>query len=61
MRALFDDTHQVAEGAGAAPLAAALKAGRKPGERIGVILSGGNVDRQAYQRILAGGLTGSAA
>jgi len=61
MRALFDDTHQVAEGAGAAPLAAALKAGRQAGERIGVILSGGNVDRPAYQRILAGGLTGSVA
>jgi len=61
MRALFDDTHQVAEGAGAAPLAAALKAGRQAGERIGVILSGGNVDRPAYQRILADGLTGSAA
>jgi threonine dehydratase len=54
MRAYFDDTHQVAEGAGAAPLAAVLKAGPGAGKRVGVILSGGNVDRGAYQRILAG-------
>jgi threonine dehydratase len=53
MRAYFDDTHQVAEGAGAAPLAAALMAGKHAGRRIGVILSGGNVDRRAYRSILA--------
>jgi threonine dehydratase len=49
---LFDDTHQVAEGAGAAALAALLKSARRPGLRHAVIVSGGNVDRALYQRIL---------
>ncbi|MCC6194248.1 MAG: threonine dehydratase [Burkholderiales bacterium] len=55
MRAYYDDTHQVAEGAGAAPLAALLKAPDRHGKRMGVILSGGNVDRDAYARILHDG------
>jgi threonine dehydratase len=54
MRAYFDDTHQVAEGAGAAPLAAMLQDGERAGRRTGVILSGGNVDRDLYHRVLAG-------
>jgi threonine dehydratase len=53
MRALFADTHQVAEGAGAAPLAALLKEGERAGARAAVILSGGNVDRDVYVRVLA--------
>lgn len=53
MRAYFSDTHNVAEGAGAAPLAAALVEGaRNRGGRIGLILSGGNVDRDVFARIL---------
>ncbi len=55
MRIYFDDTHQVAEGAGAAPLAALLKAKPRGAQREAVILCGGNVDRPLYQRILAGG------
>jgi threonine dehydratase len=55
MRAWFDDAHQVAEGAGAAPLAALLKWSGRAGRRAGVVLSGGNVDRALYQRVLAGG------
>jgi threonine dehydratase len=55
MRAYFSDTHQVAEGAGAAPLAALLKDGRAAGARAAVILTGGNVDRDAYLRVLSGG------
>jgi threonine dehydratase len=55
MRIYFDDTHQVAEGAGAAPLAALLKAAPRGARREAVILCGGNVDRPLYQRILAGG------
>jgi threonine dehydratase len=55
MRAYFTDTHQVAEGAGAAPLAALLKEGDRAGGRVAVILSGGNVDREVYARVLAGG------
>lgn len=55
MRALFDDTHQVAEGAGAAPLAAALKWDGRAGRRVGVVLSGGNVDRALYAGLIAQG------
>lgn len=53
MRHYFAATHNVVEGAGAAPLAAALKeSGRWKGRRVGLIASGGNVDRPLYQRIL---------
>ena len=55
MRAYFTDTHKVAEGAGAAPLAAALKdTERKPGAKVGLILSGGNIDTDVYVKVLAG-------
>lgn len=53
MRILFDDTHNVIEGAGAAPLAALLKEGAKPGRRYAVIASGGNVDRERFLEALA--------
>ena len=54
MRALFQDTHNVAEGAGTAALAGALKEKHlNRGQRIGVILTGGNVDAQIYARVLA--------
>jgi threonine dehydratase len=54
MRHYFTDTHNVAEGAGAAPLAAALKERAKiAGKKIGLVLSGGNVDREVYARILS--------
>jgi threonine dehydratase len=57
MRAYYQDTHNLAEGAGAAPLAAALKeSGSVRGKRIGIVLSGGNVDRETYQDVLAGAL-----
>jgi threonine dehydratase len=42
----------VAEGAGAAPLAALLNASDRHGKRIAVIQSGGNVDRDLYARVL---------
>lgn len=52
MRTYFADTHNVAEGAGATPLAAALKdKGRRPG-KVGLILSGGNVDTDVYAQVL---------
>jgi threonine dehydratase len=55
MRILFTDTHNVAEGAGAASLAAALKEKENlKGKRIGLVLSGGNVDRDVFARVLAG-------
>ena len=54
MRHYFTDTHNLAEGAGAAPLAALLKERhRMAGRRVGVVLSGGNVDRAVYARVLA--------
>lgn len=55
MRILFTDTHNVAEGAGAAGLAALLKErDTMRGRRVGVILSGGNVDRDVFVRVLSG-------
>ena len=56
MRALFRDTHNVAEGAGAAGLAAVLgEPDVVRGRRVGVILSGGNVDGSVYGRVLENG------
>lgn len=58
MRAYFDDTHNVAEGAGAAGLAAALKdSERKAGSKVGLILSGGNVDADVFAKVLTGDAT----
>lgn len=54
MRALFDDTHNLAEGAGAAPLAALLaERDRMRGRRVAVVLSGGNVDRATLLKAFA--------
>ncbi len=56
MRAYFTDTHNVAEGAGAAPLAALMREREAMrGRKVGLILSGGNVDREVYLRVLGGG------
>ena len=53
MRIMFTDTHNVAEGAGAAALAAALKErGRLAGKRVALIQSGGNIDRALFAEIL---------
>ena len=57
MRAIYDDTHTVAEGAAASSVAALL------GDRdrdlihdrpVGVVLTGANVDRDVFARVLAG-------
>lgn len=54
MRAYYEDTHQLTEGAGAAALAALLQErDRFNGKRVGLILSGGNIDRPLYLRTLA--------
>jgi threonine dehydratase len=54
MRVLFTDTHNMAEGAGAAALAAALQErSRLSGKRVAVVLSGGNIDRAPFAEILA--------
>jgi len=55
VRIYYDDTHQVAEGAGAAPLAALLQErGRMAQKNVGVILSGGNIERARFSEVLAG-------
>src|SRR6267154_1689909 len=55
MRAYYEDTHQLTEGAGAASLAALLQERKRlAGKRVGLILSGGNIDRPLYLRTLAG-------
>jgi threonine dehydratase len=54
MRHYFTDTHNVAEGAGAAPLAALLKESEAMrGRRVGLVLTGGNVDRSIFAEILS--------
>jgi threonine dehydratase len=55
VRVFYDDTHQVAEGAGAAPLGALLQErGRMAHKHVGVILSGGNIERARLSEVLAG-------
>jgi len=55
MRAFFADTHNVAEGAGAAALAAVLQqAERWRGREIVLPLTGGNVDSAVFAQVLAG-------
>ena len=55
MLALFTDTHNVIEGAGAASLAAALKeTPALKGKRVALIATGGNVDHDVFARVLAG-------
>jgi len=54
MKLYFTATHNVAEGAGAAALAAALQIrARLQGLKVGVTLSGGNVDHDMFMQILA--------
>jgi threonine dehydratase len=56
IRAIYADTHNVAEGAGAAPLAGLLQEGdRMRGKRVGLVLSGGNIDTDAFADVLRGG------
>ncbi len=56
MRAYFSDTHNVAEGAAGSALAALLKERASvAGRRVGVVLTGGNVDADAFARVLAAG------
>jgi threonine dehydratase len=54
VRAIFTDTHNVAETAGAAALAAALcDPQRERFRSVGVVLSGGNVDAAAFAQYLS--------
>jgi threonine dehydratase len=55
IRIYYTCTHNLAEGAGAAPLAALMQErGRYAGKRVGVILSGGNIDMPVLEKVLHG-------
>ncbi|MFK5977618.1 MAG: threonine dehydratase [Rhizobiaceae bacterium] len=55
--ALYQDTHNVAEGAGAASFAALMQERQKmAGKRVGIILSGGNIDIELFQKVLSNSL-----
>lgn len=54
MRLFFVSTHNTAEGAGAAGLAAAMQErSRLAGRKVGLVLSGGNVDRELFAEVLS--------
>jgi threonine dehydratase len=53
IRIYFDDAHQVAEGAGAAPLAAMLQERRLLANKsVAVVLTGGNIERTRFLEVL---------
>jgi threonine dehydratase len=55
IRIYYTTTHNLAEGAGATPLAALLKEkARYAGKRAGLILSGGNIDMPVLAQVLRG-------
>ena len=55
VRAAIQFTHNLAEGAGAAPLAAAKKYGSKlAGKKVGLVMSGGNIDLKTLARVIDG-------
>jgi threonine dehydratase len=50
IRAYWTDTHNLVEGAGAAPLAALMQErARMAGRRVGVVISGGNIDLALFR------------
>ncbi|WP_191833025.1 threonine dehydratase [Pseudomonas fluorescens] len=55
IRIYHEDTHNTAEGAGAAGLAALVQEReRQRGRKVAVVLSGANIDRERYAQVLAG-------
>jgi threonine dehydratase len=55
IRIYYTDTHNLAEGAGAASLAALIQEkDQYAGRQAGVILCGGNIDMSVFQQILSG-------
>jgi len=55
IRVIYSDTHNIAEGAGAAALAALIKeTARQAGKRVGVIQCGGNIDMSVFRQVLGG-------
>jgi threonine dehydratase len=59
IRLIYRATHNVAEGAGAAALAALMKERQAmAGKRIGLVLTGGNIDSDKLALVLTGGVPG---
>ena len=57
IRCYYTDTHNLAEGAGAAPLAALMQeAPRMQGRKVAVILCGGNIDTGWFVTVMQGGV-----
>lgn len=57
VRLIFDATHNVAEGAGATGLAGLMHLReRLAGKRVGVAITGGNIDSDVFRAVLAGEL-----
>ena len=55
MRALYEDTHNVAEGAGAAAYAGLMQErSALRGKRVAAVLTGGNVDSDVFRTVLDG-------
>jgi threonine dehydratase len=55
IRLYYTATHNLAEGAGAAPLAALMQEkSRYAGKRVGLVFSGGNIDMPVLAKILQG-------
>lgn len=55
IRIYFEDIHTLAEGAGAVPLAALMQEKhRMRGKKVGLVLSGGNIDTGWFRSVLAG-------
>ena len=55
LRVYFETTHQIAEGAGGAPLAALLQESKRmAGKRVGLIMTGGNIVREWVAEVLSG-------
>jgi threonine dehydratase len=55
IRHYYEDTHNLTEGAGAAALAALMQEREKMrGKKLGLVLSGGNIDREVFAEVLAG-------
>lgn len=53
IRTIFECTHNVSEGAGAAGTAAAMQEkSRNAGRRIAVVITGGNIDRELFASVL---------
>ena len=57
IRVYFSDIHNLAEGAGAAPLAALMQdRAAMAGRKVGVILCGGNIDTDWFLTVMGGGV-----